>query len=1038
MKFVKNFKKAFTIIEIVVVVAVIAILSGVSVGIYFGVTNGSPEKEAVSTQETVLTLWNDFIGDSSKYNADIESKAKEFCLTYAPAKGINVDLNYRVMEYDDFVSTIIPHEDSEEVFRAYDPSGNQKEAAIIKIGTSYPSYFISTSYSVVKVSEPVADGNLLVDELVNDAYVTESGLLEKYGLNENSSIEDFDSIFELSNINVDGQVKRGIKYVRYLVNDVNDRGEGEFKPRFCVFGRANRTLNEDCEDTYLPANFEFNYNGSTFLVNDFDLIETKNDKDYYYDPDHLYTKYADNDTYISGYDSKITYDFANNKMDSESSPLSTAKNQYVVAEQQISYDAYLNLGGDKNSAGNDSNKEEINIYVPKDELPDRPVIDESTDMDDIIKNYPICLYFAEQVEIVIEKMPTITKILKWLGITKTVFQYLYFNDFDVVNTFINAENFYELLINSVDKSVYLYISEGAVLDSVLTIPEHFKLVVHHTPDVEVSNGVENDVRLKNLESFKNFSKDVTKMELKNYSSTKGTPYQVTWPEKAVKSFRIGSNGLLDFITGSQLFVESNCYPTSNNGWKETWDGYKPTPWGYTISEYGEIINEGVIRLRGNAEARITGVIRSETGNGKIIVTDNAVISEPFRITDYLGHENNKNLYTNRNIFPTDFYYLDSIRCKLILNENARYLGLITIRDFRNATSTSITYLGSIDLVSSQAYDNVSDNKKYGSVFKLAGINSQFEKSYDQNTKRALFNLTAGKLSYGYAWVDCLRWFTEVGNGYGSEISPAYRLFSTKMTGFKLSNIDLVINSGCEFNFGGEAFNGGNSGYPELEVLPNASITIKEGATMNIGENSYIYINNYFGSSSYFDKYHNEINNTDFYSNSTNKNVRSALIDAFNKLKSIYETSNKPMLDIQGNITIDRNLNLLRAVPSMVTQTCPQVHRHTGINYHCDTPLTTEIIYHQYVIQSSIFNWNNSKISIKNDISYNYSSVQYSYYIGSSLKEHKHHNGLRLGCKTCNGKVEVMVEESAIVNNDVAYAYYGDDSSFDYPPFALTF
>ena len=1047
MKMIKKFKKAFTMIELSIVIAAVAVLTGASVGIYFGVTSGNPEEVAVSTQDTVLNLWKDFIGDSSKYNADIETKAKEFCLTHASSKGINAELNYRVMQYDDFVSTIIPHEDGpQNEFRAYDPSGNQKEAAIILIGTEYPSYFISTSYSVLKVSEPQADEKLLVNEIVNDVYVSESKLLEKYNLNADSSIEDFELFFELSNINVNGEIKRGIKYVRYLVNDVKDRDGGEFKPRFCVFGRANRSLNDDCESTYLPGSFEFNYNGSMFIVDDYDLIEVKDNKDYYYDPNYLYSKYSEMDTYISGYNSKVTYDFVNKKMNNESSPLSVSKNQYVVAEQQISYEAYLNLGGDKggmDSGSSNPNFGEINIFVPKDKLPDRPVVDGDTDMDDVIKNYPICLYFAEEVEIVVEDMPTITKILQWLGITKTVFQYLYFNNFDVVNTFINADNFYELLVNSTDKNVYLYISEGAALDTVLTIPEHFNFVVHHRPEIEVKNGVENDIRIKNLEQFKSYSKDVTMMEKKHYSSKENTPYQVTWPEKPVKSFKITKNGLLDFKTGSRLFVESNCYASSSNAWGSS-DNHKPTPWGYTISEYGEIVNEGVIRLRGNAEARITGIVRSETGSGRIIATDNSIISEPFRITDYTSNYVNETMYIGRNIFPSDFYYLDSIRCKLELSENVRYIGLLALNDVRRdgAVKWPLTYLGAIDLVSQKNYDPEGSRNNYGSIFKLAGVGTTLVKSYDVSTKRAIFNLTSGKLVYGYAWVDVLScyWNNPAGSSYNKELGPAFPKFSTKNSGFKLSNIDLIIDSGCTFNIPGEPFNKSNTGYPELEILPNSSITVKEGGQMVIGPNSYIYISNYFGSTSYFDKYTSEINRTDIWGSTANKNIRSVLIDAFNKLKYIYENSQKPMFNVQGTILVDRTVSVLSETETNQQYIkCTKAHDHNyfgWIHYECDTDLKVSAHLNRSVIESAIYNWGFDKIFIKN-INYNNINNQYDYAIGYIYQEHMHYNGWDI-CKNFNTVDLVPVYFTGTNRNDVAYAYYGDTDSYDYPPYILTF
>ena len=46
MKMNKKLKKGFTLVELVVVIAVIAILAGVSVGAYFGITESANQSKA--------------------------------------------------------------------------------------------------------------------------------------------------------------------------------------------------------------------------------------------------------------------------------------------------------------------------------------------------------------------------------------------------------------------------------------------------------------------------------------------------------------------------------------------------------------------------------------------------------------------------------------------------------------------------------------------------------------------------------------------------------------------------------------------------------------------------------------------------------------------------------------------------------------------------------------------------------------------------------------------------------------------------------
>ena len=175
MNFIQKLKKGWSILEMTIVMGVVAILAGTSVGIYFGVTNQDPEVQAISTQQQVVDLWEQHINNSSEFSSDVDAKAHSFCTGYVEEKGVNVKLNYRTLEFDTYVSAI-PNES--QIDRAYDPSGNAKEAALIRIDSQYPSYFISTASSIIYVSEPFETEEIFNQALIDDKYVSYSGVLD--------------------------------------------------------------------------------------------------------------------------------------------------------------------------------------------------------------------------------------------------------------------------------------------------------------------------------------------------------------------------------------------------------------------------------------------------------------------------------------------------------------------------------------------------------------------------------------------------------------------------------------------------------------------------------------------------------------------------------------------------------------------------------------------------------------------------------------------------------------------------------------------
>ena len=1016
MNLKQKLRKGWSLLETVIVLGVVAILGGTSVGLYFGLNQQDPETQSVTVQQQAVDLWESLLNNGTEYSAHVEDKAHEFCTGYLEKMGVNIKANYRLLEFDTYVSAI-PNES--EINRAYDPSGNSKEAVIIKLETTYPSYFISTASSVIKLSAPYETDKIFNQALLDDNYVSYSGVLNNYNIDD--AEDDFSPFFELSDINYNGNVVRGVKYVRYNVLN----GDGDVYAT--VFGRANRSLDEECEGEYLPKSFALNgTGGSIFHTSTFKLIEKRGEENYNYDPDHIYDH---SDTYLENKETYTSID-KDGKEVTETAPISTSNNQYITGETTITFYPIIDTGADKDSTGggdnggNGGNNPDIDIFTP---IPDEDLPGNNGDNggnggnggatfeEDIqVDYYPITLAFAQEItpSTLGEKIKAWFK--SWFGRYDFTFKYLFFSNLYALNEFINIPTYGDLL-NGIDdlenRISYLHFANGFEIDSVITIPEDF--VVFADYGVENTNA-ERKTNIDNFIQRYKANTDFYKLSKKTLDETSKSSLISHWAPSANRTVYITETGGLRFANNSLLIVESR---SSGSAFK------KGVSYGWEVFEYAEIVNEGIIELLGNSKAKITGLLSGSAG--RLVAGSNASVAEPFKIVDYVGRQFSAIAYTERDIFPSDFYYLDSIRCNLELYYGAKYIGLLALSEKATnddgVSGSWSSFVGDIGLV----------GPELGQYIFSMRADSKFIKSCTADGKSS-FVVARGEVVYGFD--------TSIDTTYGTigntgNVQSAFDTFSTQMTGFKLSNIDLIINSNSKLIICGQEYRNNEKGYCELEVLPTSSIQVKKGGTLEMGRHSYIFLHDYFENKDVYGTSNGQsvvngksgqmlyeiLNSTDNLSN-----IRYFLFNKTEILRLFYEQNIQfgKLLDVQGTLTMDTRETV---VPddNLELRDCDHGTCWRAKDEHMIITRAEIIEKH---VQSTIFSW--SLKSLPTGASYRINKRES--FNRAVTKEHK--------CAgICYCKYDFTYNEYLVYYNWIAFGYAGKASTcWNYPTYEFHF
>lgn len=437
-----------------------------------------------------------------------------------------------------------------------------------------------------------------------------------------------------------------------------------------------------------------------------------------------------------------------------------------------------------------------------------------------------------------------------------------FNDYPIIvkenNTSLSFYSNFNLIDdlkeNNSDALNYIFLG-NTTLSSDLTIPKGYALII------DFIDFDSNDSILDNINNYINYYNSIDDFSTIKYDETVYTKVRDRISTSGVK-FNNNVLGDLKFtltidkgvtltLNESIISIEAMfCAPSGSEGYK--------------LREYSKVINNGVINLN-DSTLRSIGLIE---GDGVINSNNNSYIYEIFKPTNFLGGTLSLGFYIEK-IFPLDYYYIDNIRCKLILNYGTTY-NLIS-----GVYATSCFNIMTMTFMSSNN----------SGLFNLNGKDSSIIKYIDSDTNKLTIIINSGLVNDNFVN------FSIVGSNISS-IDFA----------FPLNNTNLIINNNAILNLSASK----DDKSPSYIIMPNSTLNINQGGTLNISNGVKLI------DFSLEDEIYNEIiSNLDTYNNGSSSYqyaYYSNYKDEFNKLYDEYLANKNNKIKIYGNLNIDNISN----------------------------------------------------------------------------------------------------------------------------------